>query len=286
MLPLYHENQDALQIEEIPSVHFSPHLHQSIEIVYITKGTLELGTGIDLFHMNTGDLGIIFPGQIHHYQVFDTRECRAVHLLASPSSFGAYQEILLTRAPVNPVIPASQVHPDTLYALRRLQQDFEAPESEKTSPSELPTASIILSHAWIQVILSRSLPLLSFRDRIDPSNQDLVYQAVAYVAGHYRENLSLTQMASDLGVSPYALSRIFSATFHQNFNHYVNEMRLSYAAALLADSDSPITDIYLDSGFQSQATFNRVFQARYHLTPREYRKNARKSLKKPLKHAD
>ncbi|MBR1742310.1 MAG: AraC family transcriptional regulator, partial [Lachnospiraceae bacterium] len=35
----------------------------------------------------------------------------------------------------------------------------------------------------------------------------------------------------------------------------------------------PITEIWLEAGFESQRTFNRVFKEKYHMSPREYRKN-------------
>ena len=96
MIPLYQENLDAIQIREKDSNHFSPHLHKSIEIVYITKGQLELGIDTQLYHLDEGDLAIVFPDQIHHFQVFHPGKNRAIHLLAAPSYFGAYRELLIT----------------------------------------------------------------------------------------------------------------------------------------------------------------------------------------------
>ena len=40
---------------------------------------------------------------------------------------------------------------------------------------------------------------------------------------------------------------------------------------MLEYTDSSITDICLESGFQSQRTFNRAFQDRYKKTPSEYK---------------
>ena len=40
------------------------------------------------------------------------------------------------------------------------------------------------------------------------------------MATHFTEDISLTKMAQDLGYSPFALSRVFSQTFHTNFNRY------------------------------------------------------------------
>ena len=100
-----------------------------------------------------------------------------------------------------------------------------------------------------------------------------MYDAVVYMAKHYGdEEVSLTKMAQDLGYSPFALSRVFSGTFHTNFNQYLNELRLNQAVALLQSSEDSITDVAMNAGFTSMRTFNRVFQERFHTTPREYRK--------------
>lgn len=75
-------------------------------------------------------------------------------------------------------------------------------------------------------------------------------------------------MAKDLGVSKYVISRVFSSTFHCNFNTYLNEQRLNAAMFWLENTDHTITDIWLDAGFESQRTFNRVFREKYKVTPR------------------
>lgn len=103
-------------------------------------------------------------------------------------------------------------------------------------------------------------------------SDDLIYQTVSYVSGNFRKQFSLEDMARDLGVSKYVLSRIFSKTFHCNFNQYLNEARLSYASARLENTSDTILDICFDSGFESQRTFNRRFKERYKITPSEYRK--------------
>lgn len=308
MIPLYQENQDTLQMREIRSNHFPPHLHKSIEIVYVTKGTLELGVDAELYHMEQGDLGFIFPNQIHHFQVFDSGECRAVHLLCAPSYFGSAQEILGEKAARTPVIPAKELSPDILLSIRRIGELYQsrvarrkrmqhaagtrnstgnreniivarAANLQNTSKKDVlltgedrsRAEDHILSHAWVQILLVLALKHLELIDRPDIHDYDIVYQALSYVAAHFKEDLSLGEMAEALGVSPFALSRIFSKTFHMNFNQYVNDFRLEYATACLREGSDSITDIMYNAGFQSQATFNRAFRGKYHMTPREYR---------------
>ena len=92
------------------------------------------------------------------------------------------------------------------------------------------------------------------------------------------KNFSLDDMARDLGVSKYVLSRTFSKTFHRNFNQYLNDARLNYACHRLENTSDAITNICYDSGFESQRTFNRVFKERYKVTPSEYRNISRTDI--------
>ena len=50
MFPVYEEKKKNLHIH----LRTSPHLHNSIEFIYITEGTLELGMGQELYHMEEG----------------------------------------------------------------------------------------------------------------------------------------------------------------------------------------------------------------------------------------
>ena len=53
-------NEEIIAVKRKPR-HQPPHLHNAMEIVCVTKGTLELGVGQELYHMETGDIGVVFP---------------------------------------------------------------------------------------------------------------------------------------------------------------------------------------------------------------------------------
>lgn len=255
----YKLREDSPEIYEKESVHYPPHIHKSIECIYVTKGTLELGAGEMLYHMEEGDFGIIFPNVIHHYQVFGGSGQRGIYFLIPPVFAGPFAEKLKTCVPEKPVVPGSCVHPDIPYAMRRI---LETGEEEK-----------VLRQAFTQIILARTIPFLRLLNRAEQPGHDIVYDTVVYMAGHYREEeMSLTRMAQELGYSPYALSRVFSQTFHTNFNRYLNELRLERAVVLLENDRLSVTEAALEAGFTSMRTFNRAFQEKMRMSPREYRK--------------
>lgn len=292
MRPIYETIPYDLEIYYQKSGHFSPHMHNLVEFVYVLNGTLEIGMDEHLYHMEKGDLAVLFPEKIHHAQCFDQTELSAsLYLLASLSLTGDYARRLSDLQPENPVIDKLKINSDIIAALSRLYSDYgrngknerertAAPKvpgmpGRKAGIAGLPETDRVVKQSFIQVILARSMPHLRLVSRPDESQADLVHQIVAYVAEHYREPMTLTSMAEHLYVSPYTISRTFSSVFHTNFNGYLNDMRLDYACSMLHYSDRSVTEVYMDAGFESQRTFNRVFRDRMHMSPREYRERSR-----------
>ncbi len=262
MIPLYENNKDTLMISHRISKHVSPHIHHYIEFIYVTNGTLELGIGTELFHMERGDFAIVFPNVIHHYQVFSDTVSTAFYIEALLSSNSQFSNDLQKMCPKNPVMKAEHLHTDVISSVHALYKE------KNRNP--------VIDQAFVQIILAHCMTLVELTEKSNLGNHDLVYQTVLYIANHFREELTLDRMAKELGVSKFALSRVFSGTFRSNFKQYLNERRLEYACSLLEDTNRPVTDICLDAGFESQRTFNRVFMEKYRISPREYRNEYKK----------
>ena len=253
----YEKRNEGVSVEWKNSVHVSPHLHEAIEIIYVTDGTVELGVGKELFHMDKGDFAIVFPNVIHHYQVFDLGKNEAIYLFLEPSLMPSFYEDLQKYSPMYPIISKEKVHMDIVSSVKMLVNYKEL--------------NSMIIQAYAQIILAHVFSDMKMMDKDAIGGDDLIYCAVEYIAKNFKEEISLDKMAYDLGVSKYVLSRLFAKTFHCNFNKYVNDVRLNYASGALENTNASITEICLEAGFESQRTFNRVFKERYKMTPREYR---------------
>ena len=257
MILSYENKNSDISVECKKPTHFPPHIHEAIEMVYITKGTLELGVGQELYHMEKGDFAIVFPNLIHHYQVFQRGDNRALYMLVSPKYISNYMDEIQNNCPVNPVICKENLHVDIVKAVKALV------DVEKNNTR--------LVQAYVQMIFAHVFSGVDMVSKETVGSEDLVYKSVEYVAKNFRKNFSLEQMAYDLGVSKYVLSRMFAKTFHCNFTTYVNGIRMNYATSMLENTKDSIVNICYECGFESQRTFNRVFKERYRVTPREYR---------------
>lgn len=86
--------------------------------------------------------------------------------------------------------------------------------------------------------------------------------------------LTLERFAALLHISPRHVSLAINRCFEQNFQEYINGFRVEEAKRLLRDNvdhEKTILDIAQESGFNSKATFNRIFKLSTGVTPSAYR---------------
>lgn len=101
----YYEKSDIeFIIRRMRNTHQSPHVSDSIECIYLMKGSVALGVGTELFAMEEGDFAVIFPDLIRHMQVFSSEYSYGLYLMADPTLVDAYLPTFQKKAPENPVI--------------------------------------------------------------------------------------------------------------------------------------------------------------------------------------
>ena len=97
------------------------------------------------------------------------------------------------------------------------------------------------------------------------------------VIDHLRANLhrpvKLAELADVACFSEFHFHRIFTAVSGETLNGFTNRLRLEKAARLLRYSSKNLTDIALDCGFSSSATFSRAFRSGYETSPSQFRKS-------------
>lgn len=101
---------------------------------------------------------------------------------------------------------------------------------------------------------------------------DTLFDAMTKHQWYLKPDLCLRDLATSLGTNQSYLSKTINEGFSQNFNQFVNEFRVKHAQqALRQQSNSDLLSIAYDSGFNSKASFNRIFKAITQMTPGQYR---------------
>lgn len=110
--------------------------------------------------------------------------------------------------------------------------------------------------------------------RLNTTNADYYYNTIKYIQNNYdNPDLSVTEIASYIGINRSHLYRIFSQISHQSIKEFILDFRLKKAASLLKYSTAGIGDIAHSCGFSDQSYFSSMFKKFYHITPRQYRNN-------------
>lgn len=95
---------------------------------------------------------------------------------------------------------------------------------------------------------------------------------------YLHETLSLRTLAAKLQKDPNLISYVLNNVFHKSFYDYVNELRIEEVKKKIGDPaylHFKIVEIGFECGFNSKATFNRVFKKITGKSPTEYKKEAR-----------
>lgn len=103
------------------------------------------------------------------------------------------------------------------------------------------------------------------------ANSFIVSNALEYMKDHYNEKLRLADVADEVYVSQWHLSKLLNRVKGQNFSEILNEIRMEKATELLRNPQLRISDIAEQVGFVDLAHFSRVFKRVEGISANEYR---------------
>lgn len=251
------------------------HFHPEYELVYVTESTGKRFIGDNISDFKPGNLAFIGPNLPHLYRndaVYYRRNLKAcsivVHFLddAFGQSFGSLPEAKKIKA---------------LFARSLRGMEWEG-QVKKTVCSKM--TEIVSLHGfarWLKLL--EILHLLSesknFRyishtpvaglNTLESERMSLIFD---YVLKHFREDIFIRDLASQLNLSENSFSRYFSQRTRKTFTAFVNEVRLNEACRLLVENRKSVSEICFSCGFNNIAHFNRQFREIYHANPLQFRK--------------
>lgn len=120
-----------------------------------------------------------------------------------------------------------------------------------------------------------------------PVSIDVFEQARQYLAQHFREQVSIQDLAASLGVSRSHLYKLFKEAVDQSPKEYLMRRRLKSASIELLQGDESLDQIAANCGLTDKAYFSRIFKRYYQISPGAYRDlHAGKKKDFPLLHLE
>lgn len=264
MIPFYENRVEDLLIYRSKNLDFLPHLHSQLELMYVEDGEIETTVNGCTRRLKSGDLSVVFPNSVHSYHTPpEQTDMHCMIVILNLALAGDFINTFLKFHPKDPFVSGDLLHQDVPYALNTLMDETGgAPDRLVCSP---------ICKAYVQIIISRLLQRMELIPNTDANYFDILYKIIHFINENYMQPLTLGDLSQTLGVGKYHLSRIFSDRINVSFSNYINGIRVSRARNLLFNTNTNITQIAYDCGFQSVRTFNRAFYKVYQVSPRAFR---------------
>ena len=237
---------------------FVPHIHKAIEIILLTKGSLNVIINNQSYILTEGEASVAFPYHVHAYEDIDD-STEGYLLFIEPSEISDFKDELSTLSPIRPIIDSNNT------ILPKLCEEIMM-----LSGSESSIDSNILkgfASAFIGYVIKNS----SFKKQ-EISDLNTVQKLLIFCDKNYKSGLTLEIAAKEIGISKYYISHLFNEKIGVGFNSYINMLKINEAAFLLNSTYKSITEIALEVGYTSIRSFNREFKEKMGKTPSQMRK--------------
>ena len=131
---------------------------------------------------------------------------------------------------------------------------------------------------WVTNMLQRFISFTFEFDKV--KHADAVYKVIEYIKANFQRRMTLEQIAASTYLSKTYLSSLFKKETGFSISEYINIVRIERSKSLLLEENISIIDIANLCGFEDQSYFTKVFKHIVGITPKKYRENRGKNIKK------
>lgn len=260
-MKLIHQGNQQFRFFQPSSLDYPMHLHNALEIAFLTGGSADVLYGGSRTKLTAGDIFICFPNQVHGYE--NSKDSRGYVLIVPINPYlSAFHNALGQTLPANPILPGGT------------WEHTAVPQLMALAYQDLDKASTQIMQGYLLLIVGKLLSLLTLADA-PAGNADVLQAVLRYLNDHYTQPISRKDIARAVGCNESYISHLFSDTFKTTLTDYITFLRISDALELLDNTTQPVSQIALSLGFGSIRSFNRTFQKVTQTSPTAYRKSAK-----------
>jgi len=259
-------------------VHFPPHTHNFVEMVYMCAGeTTHIVDGTTV-KLKQGELLLLAPKAVQEILPAGEQDI-AVNFIILPALFDKTLEMFAGEQ--NRIVdflvgclstehnPVSYLHfavTDNLPIQNLLENLIwtllhDEPNRRRIRENTMGLLMMQLANAMDSLVGE------------DSDKHRFSAAVLRYVDSHYKDG-SLAELSTLLNMHFSAVSKRITRQFHCTFKDLLQEKRLQKAAALLRTTKLAVGDIILSVGYENTSYFFRLFKEKYGVSPTHYRKQA------------
>ena len=243
--------------------HSVPHTHNHMELFFIVGGRGQFLIENQLYPVDVNNLVIINPNVVHTEVSLNAQPLEyivlgvaGIQLATSDTSNGQFS--------ILDHFESAEISGCLRNILREMEQKNTGYEDVCQAYMEI---------LIIRLMRSTALAVPSESQMLSVNHQCAVVRR--YIDLHFKEALTLEQLAEEGHMNKFYLSHAFKREFGVSPINYMISKRIEESKYLLAETDLSMTQIAQLLGFSSLSYFSQVFRRTQSVTPMEYRQSQR-----------
>lgn len=252
---------------------YYPQSNDNLCVTLMQAGQVEIFTKGRTHILTEGDIFLLPPRQLHTFRTM-TMDTRYILLVIQPQLLALPESHFFQRDFVGPLFagqlllpelirPGDPLHPALWATLQHLDQRKEG------SPEY--TAQLFATVVSFCACLMPHCTPISPKEAVD-KQENTVLACLEYIRSHYKEKITLQQIADHVHLHPNYLCALFREQTGKTVFEYLDRYRIRRAARLLSSSSRSVSQIAESCGFGSVSFFSRKFRSLIGMSPLQYRK--------------
>ena len=243
------------------------HWHNETELLYVVKGEFRIFLDQNEFRLYQGDLCYIPSGTMHGGEgincVYECIYFDAIKFMQEPPLVRRYMSILENKSyRIQNLFNEEQR--DILKCAARM---FSAARNQEEGWEMLVLAGLF---DFFGTVVQKDYRVPVQKEKNERTNILLINAAIEHIACHYKEPISLDDLARAAALSPKYFCKYFRVVTGKTPIAYLNYYRVERACFLLEQRGSSVTEVALECGFNDVSYFIRCFKKQKGMTPYQY----------------
>ncbi|MDI3311452.1 MAG: AraC family transcriptional regulator [Thermoanaerobacterium sp.] len=279
---MYNKDVEILWIARYdyqPGWILTEHEHNYYQMIYVIDGNGEFIMGNERWDISKEILFMIKPGIRHGLVAFKDGVLKTLDI----KFYIEEQNIVQKLEHTNGIFPRCQ--PEIRLLLERIRAEGLNKDLYYKEFSKLYLKQILL-------LLIRRMERTKTNEYQEPrevyngEKDPICNKVIEYFRKHYSTEVTLDEMARELGYHPSYICQVFKEVMHCTPMQYLYKYRVEKAKELIMYSDFALKHIAELTGFKTIHHFTRVFRQYEGITPGQFRDKEKEGIRKDIYFAD